>query len=254
MGQNFLVDPTVVQRIVAAAEISPGDLVVEIGPGLGILTRELLGTGAEVVAIELDSALMHFLEVELGDAPGLRLIERDARHVDVGKLTSNRPFHVVANLPYSVATVVIRHFVEAQNAPVRMTVMVQREVAERMTATPPRMSLLGVATQFYASAEIAFIVPADMFVPPPKVESAVVGMDIRPELPLGIADRARMFALATIAFQQKRKTISNSLSQGLATPKSTLETRLEMAEIDPSRRPQTLDVSEWIRITQVLSP
>ena len=253
MGQNFLVDPSVVRRIVSSAGVLAGDLVVEIGPGMGILTRELLLSGAEVVAVELDRELMRFLEHDLNGASGLRLIERDARHVDVAELTGTRPYQVVANLPYSVATVVIRHFIEAHNAPSTMTVMVQREVAERMIAAPPHMSLLGLASQLYASMMIAFIVPPDVFIPPPKVESAVVRMTIRKAMPLTLEERNRLFALATMAFQRKRKTISNGLSQGLGMPKTELEGRLEQAGIDPARRPQTLDVDEWLRVTQVLA-
>jgi len=253
MGQNFLVDPSVVRRIIAAAEVTPGSLVVEIGPGLGILTRELLRTGADVVAVELDRELKAFLEHDLADASRLRVVERDARHVDVEEIVGKLPYQVVANLPYSVATVVVRHFAEAQNAPDRMTVMVQREVAERMTAVPPQMSLLGLATQLYATAAIAFIVPADVFIPPPKVESAVVRIDARQDLPLTLTERDHMFALATMAFQRKRKTISNGLSQGLGTSKRDIDDRLVHAGIDPMRRPQTLGVGEWLSVTRVLS-
>lgn len=253
MGQNFLVDPSVVQRIIAEAEVVSGDLVVEVGPGMGILTGELLRSGAEVVAVELDRELMRFLEHDLGDKANLRLVECDARHVDVSELTGDRPYQVVANLPYSVATVLIRHFVEASNVPDRMTVMVQREVAERMTANPPHMSLLGLATQLHASADIAFFVPHDVFVPPPKVESAVVRMDIRQALPLTPQERDRMFVLATMAFQRKRKTLSNGLAQGLGKAKNDVDERLRKAGIDPLRRPQTLDVQDWLRVTEVLS-
>lgn len=252
MGQNFLVDPSVVRRILVVAEVRPGDLIVEVGPGMGILTRALLQAHAEVVAVELDRDLKRFLERDLEDARALTLVERDARHVDIEELTGDRPYQLVANLPYSVATVIIRHFVESPNAPTRMTVMVQREVAERMTASPPRMSLLALATQLYASAEIAFTVPSDAFVPLPKVESAVVRMDVRLELPLTSSERDRMFALATMAFQRKRKTVANGLSQGLAAPKSNLEASLAKAGIDPSRRPETLALDEWLRITEVL--
>lgn len=252
MGQNFLVDQAIVQRIVAAANVSSDALVVEIGPGLGILTRELLRTGAEVVAIELDRELKQFLDHDIGHVPRLRLVERDARHVDIVDLTGDRAYQVVANLPYSVATVVIRHFVESHNAPGRMTVMVQREVAERMAARPPHISLLSLATQLYAAVEVAFIVPPDVFIPPPTVESAVVCLSIRQELPLTRSQRDRLFSLATMAFQRKRKTISNGLSQGLGIPKSELDSRFEVAGIVPSRRPQTLDIEEWIRLTEAL--
>ncbi|MBA2246863.1 MAG: ribosomal RNA small subunit methyltransferase A [Chloroflexia bacterium] len=252
MGQNFLVDPDIVQRIVVTADVRCDDLVVEIGPGMGILTRTLLRTGADVVAVELDRELKAFLDRDLGWHPALRLVERDARHADIAELVGDRPFQVVANLPYSVATVVIRHFMEAHTAPERMTVMVQREVAERMVATAPAMSLLALATQLHADARIAFFVPREVFIPPPQIESAVVHLAVRQDLPLTRADRDRMFVLATMAFQRKRKTISNGLSQGLDAPKQAIDERLRSIDIDPQRRPQTLEVAEWLRVAAAL--
>lgn len=252
MGQNFLVDPDTVQRIVSAADVRSDDLVVEIGPGMGILTRALLRTGADVVAVELDRELKVFLDRDLGWHPALKLVERDARHADIRDLVGDRPYQVVANLPYSVATVVIRRFMEADTAPQRMTVMVQREVAQRMIATAPAMSLLALATQLHADARVAFFVPREVFIPPPKVESAVVHLDVRKELPLTPAVRDRMFVLATMAFQRKRKTISNGLSQGLDAPKQAIDDRLSSIDIDPRRRPQSLEVEEWLRVAAAL--
>jgi 16S rRNA (adenine1518-N6/adenine1519-N6)-dimethyltransferase len=250
MGQNFLVDPGVVAKIVEVAGVSPGDRVIEIGPGMGILTRELLGAGATVIGVELDRELAAFLRRDLADVARFALVERDARHVDVAEISKNEPFAVVANLPYSVATVVIRHFVEAPNPPEQLTVMVQREVAERMTADPPGMSLLGLATQLYSDAKIAFIVPPDVFLPPPKVESAVVRLDVKVDLPLDLADRDRLFELATIAFQRKRKTIANGLSMGLDRPKAEVDDMLRGAGIDAGLRPQALGMAEWIGIAK----
>jgi len=221
---------------------------------MGILSRELLGRGVSLTGVELDRDLAKFLREDLapfGDR--FTLVERDARHVDVDLITEGQPYQVVANLPYSVATVVIRHFVEAANNPTRLTVMVQREVAERMTAPPPDLSLLGLATQFYADARIAFIVPKDVFLPPPKVESAVVRMDIRTDFPLTLEQRDHMFALATMAFQRKRKTIANGLSQGLDRPKADIETALSDAGIDPQKRPQALSVDEWTIIARTIA-
>ena len=252
MGQNFLVEPNIVRRIVDISGVQADELVVEIGPGLGILTRALLQAGADVVAIELDHALKRFLEDDLARANNLRVVERDARHVDIAELIDNRRYHVVANLPYSVATVVIRHFFEAPAPPVRMTVMVQREVAERMVAVPPDMSLLALATQLSADADIAMIVPPDVFVPQPKVESAIVRMHTKnPKQRYPLA-RDRMFSLATMAFQRKRKTIANGLSQGLDVPKREIEERLRSIDIDPHRRPQSLSLEEWLHVADAL--
>ena len=253
MGQNFLVDARIAARMADVAGILPDDVVVEIGPGMGILTRELLARGARVIGVELDHDLAAFLREDLRDVPTFTLVEQDARYVDVSALTAGRRYQVVANLPYSVATVIIRHFMESPTPPARMTVMVQREVAERMTAGPPEMSLLGLAVGLYADATIAFIVPPDVFLPPPKVESAVVILEVRPTLPGDATLRARMFELATMAFQRKRKTVGNGLAMGLGMPKSEVEAALRSSGIDPMRRPQTLGVDEWLRLAGALA-
>jgi 16S rRNA (adenine1518-N6/adenine1519-N6)-dimethyltransferase len=252
MGQNFLVEPGIVHQIADVSGVRAGSRVVEIGPGLGILTRELLGRECIVTGVELDDDLATYLENDLRDDPRFDLVRKDARHVDVLDITGGQPYQVVANLPYSVATVIIRHFIESGNPPTRLTVMVQREVAERMTADPPGMSLLGLATRLYSEATIRFIVPPDSFLPPPKVESAVLTLDVRPETVLLPGERDRMFDLATMAFQRKRKTITNGLSQGLGIDKSSIETKLAEASIDPMRRPQALDLDDWIRLTRAL--
>ncbi len=252
MGQNFLTETAVVEEIVEIAGISAGDLVIEIGPGMGILSRQIISSGAELIAVELDRELAALLRQDLAGQDSFTLIEQDARYIDTAEITGNRPYQVVANLPYSVATVIMRNLMESAHPPIRMTVMVQREVAERMTAEPGSMSLLGLATDLYADSEIAMIVPKEVFIPPPKVESAVVRMDIRPELRGTAQTRERMFELATMAFQRKRKTLSNGLSMGLDRPKAELDEILASVEIDPMRRPQTLGVDEWLRVAEAL--
>ncbi len=253
MGQNFLVEPSIVARIVDVAGVKEGEHVVEIGPGLGILTRELLGRGANVLAVELDRDLVRFLGSDLAEHGNLTLVERDARYVEIEPHMGQLAYKVVANLPYSTATVIIRRFLELERPPVSMTVMVQREVAERMTADPPEMSLLALATQIYAEAEVAFIVSPEVFLPPPKVESAVIRLIPR-TAPLAQSDeREALFKLATMAFQRKRKTINNGLSQGLDLPKPDIDNLLAKAGIDPMRRPQTMAIDEWLALAKVYS-
>jgi 16S rRNA (adenine1518-N6/adenine1519-N6)-dimethyltransferase len=252
MGQNFLIEPEVVRRIADVSGVVASSRVVEIGPGLGILTRELLRRECSVTGVELDDELANYLSHELRDNPRFDLVRKDARHVDVLAITEGQPYQVVANLPYSMASVIIRHFIESGNPPTRLTVMVQREVAERMTADPPEMSLLGLATRLYTKATIQFIVPPDSFLPPPKVESAVLTLDVHPDTGMHETERDRMFDLATMAFQRKRKTIANGLSQGLGIDKASIETFLARADIDPMQRPQTLDLDDWIRLTRAL--
>ena len=252
MGQNFLVEPEVVEAIADVAGIAPGDLVIEIGPGMGILTRELLRRGATVIGVELDRDLAAFLKEDLAALGPITVVERDARYVEIAELTGGQEYQVAANLPYSMATVIIRHFMESSTPPRRMTVMVQREVAERMTAGPPDMSLLGLATDLYTEAGIALFVPPGVFMPPPKVESAVVVLDVRESLRGDQPSRDRMFELATMGFQRKRKTISNGLAMGLGRPKTQLDEVLRAVGIDPMRRPQTLTVDEWLAIARAL--
>lgn len=252
MGQNFLVEPEVVRRIADASSVKIGSRVVEIGPGLGILTRELLARGCRLTAVELDDELAQYLVDDLRDDEQFSLVRHDARSVDIGELTRNSTYQLVANLPYSMATVIIRHFVESSNPPTQLTVMVQREVAERMTASPPQMSLLGLATQFYTEAHLRFIVPPGSFLPPPKVESAVLTLEVRNHVSLDPHERERMFSFAAMAFQRKRKTIANGLSQGLGLEKGEIETFLSEAGIDHMRRPQTLSVNDWISLTQAI--
>lgn len=252
MGQNFLIETEVVEEIVNIAEIGPGDLVIEIGPGMGILSRQILSSGAKLIAVELDRDLAALLRGDLAGVENFELVEQDARYLNPGEITDGQPYQVVANLPYSVATVILRNLMESDHPPTRMTVMVQREVAERMTAEPGEMSLLGLATDLYTDAQIAMIVPPEVFLPPPKVDSAVVLMDTRPELRGTAEMRERMFELATMAFQRKRKTLSNGLSMGLDRPKSELDQVLTSIDIDSKRRPQTLGVDEWLRIAEAL--
>lgn len=252
MGQNFLTETAVVENIVEIAQIGPGDLVIEIGPGMGILSREIIASGAELISVELDRELATLLRQDLADQEAFTLIEQDARYLNTTEITNGRSYQVVANLPYSVATVIMRNLMESNHPPTRMTVMVQREVAERMTAEPGSMSLLGLATDLYADASIEMIVPPEVFLPPPKVESAVVRMNTRPELRGTSQVRERMFELATMAFQRKRKTLSNGLSMGLGRPKAELDATLIGLNIDPMRRPQTLGVDEWLKIAETI--
>lgn len=251
MGQNFLVEPEVVWSIVDIAGIEPGDRVVEIGPGLGILTRELLGRGAHVFAVELDHDLVTFLRKDFRGVENLTLIERDARHADMETIVGEGTYHLVANLPYSTGTVIIRRFLELDHAPATMTVMVQREVAERMIATTPDVSLLSLATQLFAVPELSLVVPPDVFMPPPKVESAVVRLVLRDSPLASRIEVETLFGLATMAFQRKRKTMSNGISQGLGVSKPEAEAMLQRAGIDASLRPQAVPLDRWIALARV---
>ncbi len=248
-GQNFLLDADVVERIADASGAGPLDRVLEIGPGLGILTEALLRRGATVTAIELDDTLAPRLDAHFHDERRFHLIHDDATTVDPAYIFEpGQAYRIVANLPYGVATVIIRHYLESAQPPFELIVMVQKEVADRMTATAGDLSLLTLAIQLYTEPEYLFTVPNDAFHPPPKVTSAVVRLTTLSEPALDTESRERLFRLATIAFQQKRKTLLNSLSRGLDIDKAALLARLDAIGIDGGQRPQALAFDDWLRL------
>jgi 16S rRNA (adenine1518-N6/adenine1519-N6)-dimethyltransferase len=248
-GQNFLLDAEIVDRIAEASGAAAGDRVLEIGPGLGILTEALLRRGARVTAIELDDALAPRLTAHFAGEPRFRLVHADATQVHPADLYEpGQTYRIVANLPYGVATVIIRHYLESVQPPGELVVMVQKEVAERMTATEGDLSLLTLAIQLYTEPEYLFTVPAEAFHPAPKVTSAVVRLRTRARLPLDVAARDRLFRLATMAFQQKRKTLLNSLSRGMEMDKEALAERLATIGVNGGQRPQALSFDDWLRL------
>lgn len=250
LGQNFLVEHGVVGRIVRTAALSPGDTVIEVGPGLGMLTGHLLDAGTRVIAIELDRGLVSHLSELFGDFPDFRLVEGDARSIDLDSLLQTDHYRVVANLPYSVASAILMRFLEHHRPPAAMTVMLQREVAERIVATPPGMSVLSVAAQVLAQSAIAFTVSPGSFLPPPKVESAVMTLHPLGQNRLPAESRPLFFELVNAGFRHKRKQLLNSLAIELDVDKDAIEARLVLAGIDPMRRAQTLSVDEWIALLQ----
>ena len=246
LGQNFLVDRRIVSRIIAAAELSSNDAVLEIGPGRGILTRPLAERGASLTAIELDDDLAAALSDEFAAQPQVHIVHADAREVDIPSLVpQDTPYKLIANLPYYAAQPIIRRFLEAQHKPTLMVVMVQREVARNMTAAPGDMSLLSVATQLYGKPRIVSSVPPRAFRPAPKVTSAIVRIDVIPEPALPIDSIDAFFTLARAGFSAPRKQIHNCLQQGLSISRAEAEAMLSDALIDPRRRPQTLSLDDW---------
>jgi 16S rRNA (adenine1518-N6/adenine1519-N6)-dimethyltransferase len=251
-GQNFLLDRSVVEKIVDAARINHDSTVVEIGPGLGIMTEELLACAGRVTVVELDTDLASHLRRVFGDRDNFQVVEADALKIEIGDLVpSDQPYSLVANLPYSVASAITRHALEDAHPPSRLTIMVQKEVADRMVASPPDMSILGVATQYYATVRIAFVVPPDVFIPRPQVESAIVDLVPRSERLLPASQNAAFFRLVNAGFRQKRKQVANSISHELGLPKDQVRQMLIDTGIDPSRRAETIAVDEWVRLTGV---
>lgn len=247
-GQNFLVDHSVVRRIVDAANIRPGEVVVEIGPGLGILTTELLDRGATVHAIEMDDTLAPRLRQHFRAHGAFTLHHDNAATVDPADLVGAGGYKVVANLPYSVATLIVRNYLEAPYSPSQLTVMVQKEVAERMSADTGGMSLLTLAVRIFSQPVLLFDVPEDAFIPAPKVTSSVVQLDVRDAPLLDSEGQARLFEIATMAFQQRRKTLVNSLARGLDQEKPVVANELARLDIDIAARPQAVSLEDWLTL------
>lgn len=246
LGQNFLVDTRVRTRILAAADLTPDDVVLEIGPGRGFLTRGLAERAGRVVAVEIDGALNRRLSDAFGAQPQVTIVEADAREVDIEALVPGRtPYKLVANLPYYAASPIIRRFLEAEHKPDVIVVMVQREVARTMCATPGEMSILSVATQVYGKPRIVCSVPPRAFKPQPKITSAVVRIDVYDEPAVPMDSREDFFDLVRAGFSTPRKQIRNSLAVGLDIPPTESEVMLSEAGIDPKRRAQTLTLDEW---------
>lgn len=264
LGQNFLVDQSVLERIVAAADLTPDDSVVEIGAGTGALTRLLAAQAGHVLAVELDQRLMPLLESELSSFDNVTLVQADILSVNPAALIREALPHrsgpdvqysVVANLPYYITSAVLRHLLEADPRPERMVITVQREVGERITAHPGDMSVLAVSVQFYGDPELLFRIKPGSFYPSPDVESAVVRVDSYDSPPLREQETDVFFRVVRAGFSQRRKQLHNALSAGLgsAVSKSDAAARLREAGVDPRRRAQTLSIDEWVEVTQVLS-
>jgi 16S rRNA (adenine1518-N6/adenine1519-N6)-dimethyltransferase len=255
LGQHFLFERGVVERMVRQSGVAGGDTVVEIGSGLGILTSELLRKTGNVIAVELDRSLAAHLETAFGDLPGFQLVQGNALTLSSDDLVPpGEPFDVVANLPYSAGTAILRHLLEQPRKPRRLTVMLQKEVADRLTARPPDMSVLGVATQFFAVPRLAFVVSPAVFIPPPKVESAVVILDVHNEFPLPPELQALFFRIVNAGFRQKRKQLANAIADVLQLPKPGIADWLAQSGIDPARRAETLSVAEWVLLTRSAPP
>ncbi len=278
LGQNFLVDPAHRARIVAAADLAPADTVLEVGPGPGVLTELIAEQAGRVVAVELDDRLIPYLRKRFAAQPHVSIVHADilkvavgalvleagsrksdggvsaeqARRLDIGDVhpTSNiqhplSGYKVIANLPYYITSAAIRHLLESSPPPELLVLTVQREVAERMVASPPEMSLLALGVQFYCTAQIVGRIPAGAFYPVTKVDSAAVRLDRRSEPVAPGVSAAAFFRVARAGFSQPRKQLRNSLAAGLGGAPAQSEAWLAAAGIDPQRRAETLTPAEW---------
>ena len=252
LGQNFLQDPLALEKIISAAEIQPSDTVLEIGPGLGSLTRYLAVSAKEVVAVELDENLLPPLKAVLSPHKNIRLIQGDILKLSLKDLNLENDYIVVANIPYYITSAVIRHLLESESKPRRMVLTVQKEVAQRICAEPGHMSLLALSVQVYGKPRIAGHIPANAFFPAPKVDSAVLIVDIYTSPRIKEELLNAFFKLIKAGFGQKRKTLRNSLSSGLYISPTETANLLTQVNIDPQRRAETLSIEEWEKLSEIL--
>jgi 16S rRNA (adenine1518-N6/adenine1519-N6)-dimethyltransferase len=252
-GQHFLSDPAILNRIVDAADLAPDATVIEIGPGRGALTEVLAAREARVIAVEVDHDLAPLLRAKFDSSPTVIIVEADVLDTTPSELLAKAgaapPYYVVANLPYNIAAPVIRAFLEAQAQPERLVVMLQREVAEAIVAKPGKMGLLSVATQVYGETSLVMRVAPGSFSPPPKVDSAVVRIDVAPrprvDAPLDV-----YFRIVRAGFGNPRKQLRNSLSFGLHVKQEVVDAVLRAAGVDVTLRPQMLSLDDWAAITR----
>lgn len=254
LGQNFLIDETALHRVVDATGIEAGDEVLEIGPGLGGLTRHLAQRAQQVVAVELDGKLFPPLREVLAPYNNIRLVQGDILDLDPAEWMTRSGYLVAANIPYYITSALIRHLLEARMLPRRLVLTVQREVAERITASPGEMSLLALSVQLYGQPRLVGHISAGAFYPAPKIDSAIIRTDLYPAPRIPSEHISAFFRLAKAGFSQKRKTLRNSLSAGLACAPAQAEQLLRAAGVDPQRRAETLSLEEWGRITEAYLP
>lgn len=250
LGQNFLIDEDIVRRIVEAAELTPTDKVLEVGPGIGTLTQGLAESGADVVAVELDKRLLPVLSVTLEGYDNVRIVNGDILKFDIMQEVGAENFKVCANLPYYITTPIIFALLEKRLPMERLVAMVQKEVAERMAAQPGgrEYGALSVAIQYFTEPEIAFIVPPSSFIPAPAVDSAVIVCKRRKQPPVQVCDEALFFRVVKAAFSMRRKMLNNAL-KNMGISSEQCAKWLELAGIDGKRRGETLTLEDFAALT-----
>jgi 16S rRNA (adenine1518-N6/adenine1519-N6)-dimethyltransferase len=248
-GQNFLVAPEVYDEVIAAAELKESDLVLEVGPGLGFLTERLAADVKKVLAVELDDKISEFLQTKIitHHLDNVKLINTDILDFKVAEsVLAKEPYKIVANLPYNITSIFLRRFLETEYPPEVLVLLLQREVAERIIATPGEMSMLAVSIQFYATAEIIKIVPPDAFYPPPKIESAIIRIKLKTKKDLPSIDRRAFFRLVKFGFAAKRKMLKNNLAGALKIEQKIIIEILAELNLNPQIRAQELSVKYWL--------
>lgn len=247
-GQNFLVDRAVLQQIVDTAELEQADQVLEVGAGTGVLTRELAHVARRVVAVELEQDMLTLLEKTTREYPNIEIIARNLLYLDPQEVFGQERYKLVANLPYYITAPTFRHFLESANPPRLLVVMVQYEVAQRIVAAPGDLSMMGVSVQFYGRPQIITRVPARAFYPAPRVDSAILRVDVHEQVPLTPQERDSFFRVVQAGFSERRKQVHNSLAHGLHRKDEVVREWLAAADIEANRRAETLSIEEWLRL------
>jgi 16S rRNA (adenine1518-N6/adenine1519-N6)-dimethyltransferase len=248
LGQNFLWDPHILDRIVQAAGLTNHDHVLEIGAGIGTLTRHLAASAEHVVAVEIDQKMEPILQEVLEGFTNVSIIMEDMLALDLANLGLKTGYLVIANIPYYITSSLFRRLFESQLKPSRMVLTVQQEVARRICEAPGKLSLLALSVQLYGQPRIVMKIPAGAFYPTPKVDSAVLRVDLYPQPLIPPEHIDLFFKLAKAGFMQKRKKLRNSLSIGMRIPVEVAENRLVLAGIDPGCRAQALDFQDWANL------
>ncbi len=250
LGQNFLTDPAILERISDIAGVTRQDLVLEIGAGLGHLSFQLAQDARRVIALELDSRLIPPLKAALEPFDNVQIIQGDILQLDASDLVQEDDYLVVANIPYYITSRIIRNLLETAHKPRRIILTIQHEVAERVCSRTGRLSLLALSVLIYGDPSLEMRIPAGAFYPAPKVDSAVISIDLYPQPLLTGPLRDQFFALIKAGFLHKRKTLQNSLSKGLAWSPAQAGALLISASIDPQRRAETLSLEEWLELVR----
>lgn len=255
LGQNFLICKDVLDRMVDETDIKKNDTIVEVGPGFGTLTIELAKRAKKIIAVELDKNLIKILKENLKPYTNVEIIHGDILRFDASSLQANS-YKLTANLPYGITSHFLKRFLTAQNKPGHMTLMLQKEVAQRICARAGQMSLLSVSVQFFADPKILFTVPKKCFFPEPKVESAVVSISIHDRhvqaLPKEVTEK-KFFQIARIGFSSRRKQIHNNIANGLHIKNKQVREILQKNDFDPSARAQSFSVEQWITLAEIFS-
>jgi 16S rRNA (adenine1518-N6/adenine1519-N6)-dimethyltransferase len=246
LGQHWLHDSDSLTSIADSADVQPGDYILEVGPGLGTLTDVLKDRGADVLALEFDRDLISKLQSKFSNCDKVAIAQGDIRTFDFGSLPQN--YKVVANIPYYLTSNLIRSLAEADNQPQVASMLIQKEVAERICAGPGQMGILSVVAQFYFECRLGVEVPAALFTPPPKVDSQVVVLEKRTDKLFAGIDEQKLFTLVKAGFSEKRKTLRNSLSGGLSLSKEDVELLLQHAGLKATARAQELSLKEWHKL------